>query len=156
MADKLTTTPDGAAEHLNPILTEDRLTFRTALDHFQKALRSDWIVFQHGNDLESPAGMERGHAAATEWDAFLTGLQTLSDLTDADDDLRAAAQKLSKIAPSQMPDVIEIGDVGVALIKLSNKNKRLRPAMSELLLEAWALTEAYRGNLELMTIPRVA
>lgn len=156
MADKLTTTPEGATEHLNPILTEDRLAFRAALDHLENALRADWIVFQHRSDLESPEGMERGHAAASAWDAFLTALQTFNDVAESDDDLSAAARLLSKIAPLQMPDTFDLAEVSFALLQLSKKNKIARPMMSELLFEACALAEACKGNIEFASIPRAA
>lgn len=156
MADKLTTTPAGGTEHLNPLLAEDKLAFRAALDHLQKALRADWIVFQHRNDLDSPEGMERGHTAASAWDAFLTALQTLNDMTDIDDELRAAAHELAKIAPAQMPDTFELAEVAFALLKLSKKNKIARPVIYELLFEAHALTEVYRAHIEFTSIPRAA
>lgn len=156
MADKLTTTPAGGTEHLNPLLAKDQLAFRAVLDHLHDALRADWIVFQHRNDIYSPEGMERGHAAASAWDAFVTALQTLNELSDIDDDLSAAARSLSKIAPAQMPDTYDLSEVSFALHNLSKKNKIARPVIYELLFEAHALTEAYKGNIEFTSIPRAA
>lgn len=156
MANTPFTTASAGTKALNLCLMNDKLAFRATLDRLYSALRADWIVFQHRNDLESREGLERGHAAASAWDAFLTALNKLHDLTDIDDDLRSAVNELSKIAPEHFPDIYDLADISSKLQSLSKKNKRLRPVVAELLFEAQALVEAFRGNLEIMSIPRTA
>ena len=154
MADTPNTTTAEGVEGLTQILAIDKLAFRNVLDLFFAALRADWIVFERRADPDSAEGRDLGHQAASVWAATIDALWHLHDMGTAHPALRMASAELLKIEPERVPDRRAVTSCGTALLKLTRATKGGDAGISDMLREAFALTEAYAGNLALMKMTR--
>lgn len=153
-ADTPNTTPAAVLKPLDSILCKDRLAFRNALDLMFDALRADWDVHTKRADLDTPKGQELGHAAASAWSSCTEALCEVIKMIDVHPDLRKASDVLLSTAPGNFPDEFDLLQSGSDILKLQKANSRSNPGLAALLFEAYALMEAYRGNLALMSVQR--
>ncbi len=154
MATDKTTTATPVAEPLIALLAEDRLAFRNALDAIFGALRADWLMHEARKILDTDAGQNRIHDSATAWCECMNALSAVLDIYGANDDLKMAAQAFLEVTNECFPDTTHLLECGSTILELHRKNKQSNPGHAELLYEAYALTEAYRGNLDLMAVHR--
>jgi len=156
MADTPNTTPAAGLKPQDSILGDDRLAFRRALDFFFEALRADWDVHTERADLDTAEGQELGHAAASAWSSCIEALREVIGMTGVHPDLKHASDALLSTAPGNFPDEFDLLQSGSDILKLQKANSRCNPGLAALLFEAYALMEAYRGNLALMSAQRTA
>lgn len=156
MADTPNTTPEAGLKPLDSILCDDRLAFRNALDLFFEALRADWDVHTKRASMDTPEGLELGHAAASAWSSCVDALREVIGMADVHPDLKQASYALLGTAPGNFPDEFDLLQSGSDILKLQKANSRCNPGLAALLFEAYALMEAYRGNLALMSAQRTA
>jgi len=154
MADTPSTTPAAGLEPLNSIIHDDRLAFRNALDLMFEALRADWKVHAGRASLDTAEGQELGHVAASAWASCVEALRELFRMTNAHPELKKAAKLLLRTAPGNLPDELDLLECGSGIQELQRANGRKNPGLSALFFEAYALMEAYRGNLALMSVQR--
>jgi hypothetical protein len=154
MTEKTDTMSSVRTEPLTALLTNDRLAFREALDLVFEALRADWLVHQHRKNMDTDEGQELVHQSATAWCTCNDALGAFVAVKGAAADLKAAARELLNVTTEIFPDPFDLLECGSVILKLHHKSKRTNPGLSALLYEAYALTEADRGNLDLMAMHR--
>ncbi|SOH95687.1 hypothetical protein SAMN06273572_1169 [Monaibacterium marinum] len=154
MADTPNTMSTVGTEPLIALLAEDRLAFRNALDAIFRALRADWLMHEARKILDTDVGQNRIHDSATAWCECMNALSAVLDIDGANADLKSAAQAFLNVTNEFFPDTTHLLECGSTILELHRKNKQSNPGHAELLYEAYALTEAYRGNLDLMAVHR--
>ena len=154
MADTPNTMSTVGTEPLIALLAEDRLAFRNALDLIFKALRADWLMHEARKILDTDAGQNRIHDSATAWCECMNALSAVLDIDGANYDLKMAAQAVLNVTNECFPDTTHLLECGSTILELHRKNKQSNPGHATLLIEAYALTEAYCGNLDLMAVHR--
>lgn len=147
------TTPITATTALHPFLAQDRLVFRTAIDHLGDALKADWQVFLRRNLLNTRDALEYGHKAAQAWSVCLEALRDVRDMEAAHSDLREAASELIQTTPSFHPHVLEVNKCQRHLNQLWHRNKNRDQGLHDLLFEAYCLNEVHYSNLLLIQPP---
>ncbi|KKL95362.1 hypothetical protein LCGC14_1855360 [marine sediment metagenome] len=156
MAAKTSITRINAAEPLNRLIRLDRLEFRKLLDLYFQALRADWIYHETRQKSGTKAAADKGHTAASAWNACTVSLLVLRDMRTVDPDLRAAVEVLLKTCPGEMPSSGDLMRCGTEMLVLANKYKRSSSDLMPLLDEAFCLIESYHGTQALMSAQRAA
>lgn len=105
--------------------------------------------------MDSSEGQERVHQSATAWCACIDALRAVLEIDDANGDLKAAASAFLTVTDNDFPDRFDLMESGSVILRLHHRNKRTSPGLAALLYEAYALTDAYRGNLDLMAVHRL-
>ena len=154
MADTPNTMSTVGTEQLIAPLTADSFAFRNALNLLFKALRADWLMHEARNTFDTDAGQNRIHESATAWCECIDALSAVPEIDATNGDLKMAAQAFLEVINECFPDTTHLLDCGSTILGLYRKNKQSNPGNAELLYEAYALTEAYCGNLDLMAVHR--
>jgi len=121
-----------------------------------KALHADWQVHEQRNLSWSQEGPDLKHRAAVAWSESINALTAVVELEGADEDLKSASRSWLKIVAGGFPDSLDIMRCGSAILTMCNGHRSTRPDLAALLQEAYALTDAYRANLALMSMHRAA
>ena len=156
MTTQTNTTPTSATTAMRPLLAQDQLVFRKALDHLEEALKADWQVFLRRDRLNTPDALEFGHEAAQAWSMCLEALRDVRDMETAHADLREAASELIQTTPGFHPHALEVIKCRGQLTQLWQRNQNHDPGLHDLLFEAFALSDLHYTNLLLVQPPAMS
>lgn len=146
MTDTSNTTQPLATKPLIPNIADDRLAFRSALDHLTAALTADWQVFIRSNFRDKRKTKTFEHDAADHWTQCLDALRTVRDSEMAHFELRLAALELIETTPGSYPHVRELSKCGLALREIRDRHKDGERGLYVLLNEAYMINEAHYAN----------
>lgn len=155
MTDTPSITPSSTAKQLNPIISDDRLAFRSAVDHLKTALTADWQVILRLNQRHTPDAKKFGQDAAEAWALCLEALREVRDMENAHFDLRQAALELIETTPVFDPYLHEIYKCDVALQELCESHKVKDIGLYDLLLNAFQMNQVHYANIGFFQRPVV-
>lgn len=155
MTDTSSITHSSTAKQLNPIISDDRLAFRSAVDHLKTALIADWQVIQRLNLRHTPDAKKLSHDAAEAWALCLDGLRKVRDLESAHFDLSQAALELIETTPVFDPYLRELSRCNLALQELCERHKGKDSALYNLLFDAFQMNQVHYANIGFFQRPVV-